>query len=149
MSKLLWIVGTVFLLASWVGTPGPQPLFFEQLATAGGKDAGLKFEIYEDKAKEFRWRLSAANGEILATAGQGYKAKADCIDGVQRIKKDVGTDKLKFEVYEDKAMEHRWRLKAANGQIVAASSEGYAAKASCEKAIERIRKGAAKAELKE
>jgi uncharacterized protein YegP (UPF0339 family) len=119
-------------------------------AQAGkGKDAGLKFELYEDAAKEYRWRLKDADGKILATAGQGYKSKESCKNGIELVKTEAGTDKLKFEVYEDKAMEHRWRLKAANGQIVAASSDGYKAKADCEKAIEVIKKGVAKAQVEE
>ena len=41
----------------------------------------LKFEVYKDKGGEFRWRLKAANGAILATPGQGYKALADAKHG--------------------------------------------------------------------
>jgi uncharacterized protein YegP (UPF0339 family) len=116
-----------------------------------GQEEGrkLKFEIYQDQAKEYRWRLKAGNGEILATAGQGYKAKADCQKGVDRIKDEADTDKLKFETYEDKAKEFRWRCKASNGQIVASSSEGYKAKRDCEHAIDLIKKGASKATVEE
>lgn len=112
---------------------------------AGGGEGKLKFEIYQDAVKDFRWRLKAANGEVLATAGQGYKAKADAEKGVERIQQEVV--KLKFEMYEDKAKEHRWRLKAANGQTVATSAEGYKALADAEKAITLIKKGAPKAEV--
>lgn len=101
---------------------------------------GLTFEVYADKAGEFRWRLKARNGEILATTGQGYKAKADAKAGVARLQKNL--DKLTFEIYEDAKHETRWRLKARNGQIVAASSEGYKARADAERAIERIKAGA-------
>jgi uncharacterized protein YegP (UPF0339 family) len=97
---------------------------------------------------EYRWRLKAGNGEILATSGQGYKAKADCKNGVERIQKDVAT-KLKFEPYEDSKGEHRWRLKATNGQVIGSSSQGYKAKADSEKAIDLIKAGAAKAEVVE
>ena len=109
--------------------------------------ARLKFEVFQDAAKEFRWRLKAGNGEVLATAGQGYKAKADCTKGVERIKTEA--DKLAFEVYEDNSKEFRWRAKAANGQVVATASQGYRAKADCEKAIELIKRGAAKAEVED
>lgn len=44
----------------------------------------------------------------------------------------------KFEVYLDKAGEHRFRLKAGNGQIILAS-EGYSAKDGCENGIESVR----------
>jgi len=107
----------------------------------------LKFEVYQDASKEFRWRLKAGNGEVLATPGQGYKAKTDCLKGVERIKTEA--DKLAFEAYEDKSNEFRWRAKATNGQVVATSSQGYKAKADCEKAMDLIRKGAAKADVED
>ena len=37
-----------------------------------------KFEMYTDKAGEYRFRLKAKNGEIIATS-EGYKAKAGCL----------------------------------------------------------------------
>ncbi len=133
----------ILLVAAGVGPVTPGLLHARQ--GGGGK---LKFEIYQDNAKEYRWRLKAANGATLATSGQGYKAKADCKNGVERIQKDVA-DKLKFEVYEDARKEYRWRLKATNGQVIGSSSEGYKAKADCEKAIELIKTGAAKAEVED
>ncbi len=109
----------------------------------------MTFEIYEDARKEHRWRLKAANGQILATAGEGYKAKADAKKAVEQVKANAATDKAAFEFYEDAKKEHRWRLKAANGQIVAAASEGYKAKADAEKAVEQIKKGAKDAAVEE
>jgi uncharacterized protein YegP (UPF0339 family) len=59
------------------------------LPAAAGQDKkdgkGLKFEIYEDGKKEFRWRLKAANGQVIASSGQGYKDKRDCKKGVEVI----------------------------------------------------------------
>ncbi len=45
----------------------------------------------------------------------------------------------KFEVYTDAKGEHRFRLKAGNGQTIL-SSEGYSAKSGCENGIESVRK---------
>ncbi len=45
----------------------------------------------------------------------------------------------KFEIYTDKAGEHRFRLKASNGQVILAS-EGYSSKDGCENGIESVRK---------
>ena len=112
-------------------------------------DAVMKFEIYKDKAEEFRWRLKATNGETLATPGQGYKKIADAKKGVENVMKCGTDEKMKFEVYEDAKKEHRWKLKAGNGQVIASSSEGYKAKADAEKAVESIKEGAAKAEVVE
>ena len=47
-----------------------------------------KFEGYLDKAGEFRFRLKARNGEIIAT-GEGYKALASCLNGIESIKKNA------------------------------------------------------------
>jgi uncharacterized protein len=49
---------------------------------------------------------------------------------------------MKFEVYKDKKGEHRWRLRHANGNILATASEGYAAKASAMKCIENVQNSA-------
>jgi uncharacterized protein YegP (UPF0339 family) len=108
----------------------------------------LKFETYQDARKEHRWRLKATNGQVIATSGQGYKDKRDCENAIERIKKDAAT-KLTFETYEDARKEHRWRLKATNGQIIATSGQGYKDKRDCENAIDVIKKGAEKAKVEE
>ena len=47
-----------------------------------------KFEIYLDKAGEYRFRLKARNGEIIATS-EGYKAKTSCENGIESVKKNA------------------------------------------------------------
>ena len=47
-----------------------------------------KFEVYTDKAGEFRFRLKARNGEIIATS-EGYKAKASCMNGIESVRKNA------------------------------------------------------------
>ena len=47
-----------------------------------------KFEMYVDKAGEYRFRLKATNGQVIAT-GEGYKAKASCLNGIESVKKNV------------------------------------------------------------
>lgn len=47
-----------------------------------------KFEIYKDKAGEFRFRLKATNGQIIAI-GEGYKAMAGCKNGIESVKKNA------------------------------------------------------------
>ena len=47
-----------------------------------------KFEVYQDKAGEFRFRLKAKNGQIIAT-GEGYKQLAGCLNGVESIKNNA------------------------------------------------------------
>ncbi|MDO4572564.1 MAG: YegP family protein [Clostridia bacterium] len=47
-----------------------------------------KFEIYTDKKGEFRFRLQARNGEIIAVS-EGYKAKASCLNGIESVRKNA------------------------------------------------------------
>lgn len=44
-----------------------------------------KFEVYLDKAGEYRFRLKATNGQIIAV-GESYKALASCLNGIESIK---------------------------------------------------------------
>ena len=47
-----------------------------------------KFEVYKDKAGEFRFRLTARNGEPIA-ASEGYKAKASCLNGIESVRRNA------------------------------------------------------------
>lgn len=48
----------------------------------------MKFEIFKDKAGEFRFRIRATNGNILASS-EGYAAKASAKSAIDRIKSDA------------------------------------------------------------
>ena len=50
-----------------------------------------KFEIYKDKAGEFRFRLKAKNGEPIL-ASEGYTAKAGCVNGIESVKKNADSE---------------------------------------------------------
>jgi uncharacterized protein YegP (UPF0339 family) len=47
-----------------------------------------KFEVYQDKAGEFRFRFKASNGETMFSS-EGYKAKASALSAIESIKKNV------------------------------------------------------------
>ncbi len=102
-----------------------------------------------------KFDLKANNGEIIATS-EVYKSEASCKKGIASVAKNAPVAAVedqsvegfakeknpKFEIFVDKAGEFRFRLKARNGEIIAAS-EGYKAKASCLNGIESVRKNAA------
>ena len=108
-----------------------------------------------------KFDLKAGNGEVIATS-EVYTTEAACLNGVESVRKNApaagvedqtveGFETVKhpkFEVYEDKAGEFRFRLKATNGQIIAVS-EGYKAKTSCMNGIESVKKNAPEAEVVE
>ncbi|MBN8966097.1 MAG: YegP family protein [Rhizobiales bacterium] len=47
-----------------------------------------KFEVYKDKAGEFRFRFKAPNGETMFSS-EGYKAKASALSAIESIKKNA------------------------------------------------------------
>jgi uncharacterized protein YegP (UPF0339 family) len=118
-------------------------------ATTAAQDTKLSFELYKDKAGEFRWRLKDGD-KVLATPGQGYKAKADAKHGIEVMQKSGDKDaKTKYEVYEGKGKDYRWKLVASNGNVMASSAVGYKSKDEAEKSVERVKAGAAKAGVNE
>ena len=52
-----------------------------------------KFEVYKDKAGEFRFRLKARNGENIGKS-EGYKAKASCMNGIASVGKNAPDAKI-------------------------------------------------------
>ena len=112
-------------------------------------NSGIKFD------------LKATNGQVILTSAV-YTTKAACRNGVESIMKNAPVANVedqtvegfetvthpKFEMYQDKAGEFRFRLKARNGEIIGVS-EGYTTKANCVNGVESVKKNAAEAEIVE
>lgn len=49
-----------------------------------------KYEMYKDKAGEYRFRLKSSNGEIIAVS-EGYTAIVNCKNGIESVKKNAAT----------------------------------------------------------
>jgi len=47
-----------------------------------------KFEVYQDATGQFRFRLKAGNGQVIAS-GQGYSTKKACMNGIASIRKNA------------------------------------------------------------
>jgi uncharacterized protein len=45
-----------------------------------------KFELYKDARGEFRWRLIASNGQMMANSGEGYWSKSGSQNGIPPAK---------------------------------------------------------------
>jgi len=50
--------------------------------------ASGKFEVYTDKAGEYRFKLKAPNGEVIAVS-EGYSSKKSCMNGIESVKKNA------------------------------------------------------------
>jgi len=55
------------------------------------------FEFYRDRAKEWRWRLRASNGRIVADSGEGYKRRIAVKNAVWRFRVSVLNAEEKIE----------------------------------------------------
>ena len=102
-----------------------------------------KFEIYNDKRGEFRFRLKAGNGQNIL-ASEGYKTKSACINGIESVKKNSQDDK-KFDRLESKGSAY-FNLKASNGQVIG-TSQRYTTASGSENGIGSVRKNAPIAEV--
>jgi uncharacterized protein YegP (UPF0339 family) len=115
---------------------------------------GEAFEVYEDKGGEFRWRLFDGE-EIIADSGEGYTERNEAVNAVERVQGyAAGADLLTigsaaFEVYKDRGDEWRWRLRHRNGEILAATDEGFPKRSGAVAAIERLKRHVPAAEQSE
>jgi len=46
----------------------------------------MRFELYRDAGGEWRWRLRATNGNVVADSAEGYASREDCEHGIALVK---------------------------------------------------------------
>ncbi|NLV08697.1 DUF1508 domain-containing protein [Halomicrobium mukohataei] len=113
------------------------------------------FELYEDSAEEWRWRLVHDNGNVIADGGEGYSAAQKAEQGLESVRsnapganvidqskdeesQDGGSDAT-FELFEDSAGQWRWRLVHDNGNIIADGGQGYASKQKAKQGLHSVK----------
>ncbi len=110
----------------------------------------------------YTWSLKAGNGEVICIGGEVFTTLGSAKNGCASVAKNAPAANIEdqttegfettksptSEIYTDKKGETRFRLKATNGQVIAAS-EGYTTKASCKNGIESVKKNAADAPVEE
>ena len=70
-----------------VAANAPAAAIEDQTVEGFKKEKNPKFEIYTDKAGEFRFRLKAKNGQIIGVS-EGYKAMKSCRNGIASVVKN-------------------------------------------------------------
>ena len=103
------------------------------------------FELYTDKASQYRFRLKADNGEIIL-ASEGYTTKASAQNGIESVRTNAPVDSR----YERKQTTSgfSFNLRAANNQVIG-TSEVYTSEAGRENGISAVKKGAPGAGVRE
>jgi len=129
------------------------------------RDSQARFELYQDKGDQWRWRLRHRNGNVIADGGEGYTRKHNAQKGMQSVRRNAlgatvmhiekeaelpeedeefepveeQESQATFEVSEDAGGEYRWSLRHDNGNIIADGGEGYSSKSNAQRALGRIR----------
>lgn len=103
-----------------------------------------KFEIYRDKAGEFRFRLKAGNGETIL-ASEGYKQKSSAVNGIESVRKNSQID-ARFERKTTSSGKPMFNLKASNGQVIG-TSETYSGDSARDNGIASVAKNAPDAKV--
>ena len=69
-------------------TNAPGAALEDQTAEGFATQTNPKFELYTDKKGEFRFRLKARNGQIIAVS-EGYTTKSACLNGIESVRKNA------------------------------------------------------------
>lgn len=66
----------------------PVAAIENQTVEGFAKEKHPKFEVYADKRGEFRFRLKATNGEIIAVS-ESYKSLDSCMNGIDSVRRNA------------------------------------------------------------
>ena len=103
-----------------------------------------KFDCYTDKRDEFRFNLTAKNGQTILSS-EGYTTKSAMENGVESVKKNASDD-ARYERKVAKNGKDYFVLKAANHQVIG-QSEMYNSKSAMENGIESVKSNAGNADI--
>jgi uncharacterized protein YegP (UPF0339 family) len=105
-----------------------------------------KFTVFKDRAGEYRFNLKADSHEIIGQS-EGYASKQGAYSGIESVRINAPYD-FRYERFNDIRGEYRFRLKAANGEIILAS-EGYQSSSGRDNGIESVKANAPSAPIVE
>lgn len=125
------------------------------------------FELYEDAADEWRWRLRHDNGNVIADSGEGYSSDRKARQGLESVQTNAAGGHVvdltreeeventesgssaTFEIYRDADDGWRWRLRHDNGNIIADCGEAYSSKQKTKQGLRSVKTNAAGAPVTE
>jgi hypothetical protein len=103
-----------------------------------------KFVITKGKDDKYYFNLKAGNGEVILTS-QGYKARADCMNGIESVKKNSQSEG-QFEVKKSNDGKDYFVLNATNGQTIG-KSQMYKSESGCSNGMKSVTSSAADASV--
>ena len=75
-------------------------------------NAVTKFQLYKDRKGDYRWRLRARNGEIIADSNEGYSSKASCQHGIDLVKEQAASATVRTKQKAERRRQIEQRKKA-------------------------------------
>jgi len=103
-----------------------------------------RFELYKDAVGEYRFRLKAANGEIIG-ASEGYTTKANAENGIDSVKKNAENSD-QYTIFEGGDGKYYFNLKALNNEIIL-RSQGYTSKSGAQTGCSSVKAHAPEAQV--
>ena len=55
------------------------------------QQSGMRFEVYADSTGNYRWRLVASNGQMIATSGEGFTSKSAAVRAAEQVRDGAGS----------------------------------------------------------
>ncbi|MFB6177015.1 MAG: DUF1508 domain-containing protein, partial [Halobaculum sp.] len=86
------------------------------------------------------------NGNTLADSGEGYTERNDAVEAAERVSgyapdaSSLSVGDAVFELFEDEASEHRWRLRHRNGTILAVAADGYSSRSAVIEGVNSVKR---------
>ncbi len=105
-----------------------------------------KFETFTGSDGKHYFKLKAGNGEVILQS-QGYKAKGDCANGIESVRKN-SKDEGRFQIKTATNGKHYFLLTATNGQTIG-KSQMYKTESGCSNGVKSVGRNATDAKIAE
>ena len=105
----------------------------------------MKYEVYDDKSGQARWRLKAGNGQIVASSGEPFASVSSATNAATNFRDKCAT--WRYEVYETP---QAWSWKAvspANGQTVGTAGETFPSQSNAKRAADNVQENGGEGEI--
>jgi uncharacterized protein YegP (UPF0339 family) len=123
-ATLQWALGVLggVGLAEWPGDDGADDL------------GTLRFMVYVDSHKHFRWALRTADGEMVATSSGSFRSAANARRAANLLARTAGIGTVRRRASDEWA----WDLQASNGERLATSAGSFPTADAARKAVRPV-----------
>lgn len=99
----------------------------------------MRFEAGPNRGGSYSWWLYSSNGEQVAWSGETFPTAHNAERAASAFK--AGASSARYEVFEDKANEWRWRAWRSSDKV-ASSGEAFVSRSNAQRAADNVRDNA-------